>query len=63
MKKYACLDSTNSVTQIADLDIHGGERIEGIVAYIQVTDVEGTPGIFPIPSVGQIWNGETLTFN
>lgn len=63
MKKYACLDSSNSVIQIADLDIHGGDRIEGIAAYIQVTDSDGSAGIFPIPSVGQIWNGETLTFN
>jgi hypothetical protein len=63
MKKYACLDNADTVTQIAELNIIGGERVEGIVAYIQVTDVEGTPGIFPIPSVGQIWNGETLTFN
>jgi hypothetical protein len=63
MKKYACLDSTNSVTEITELNIIGGERIEGVVAYIQVTDVESTPGIYPIPSVGQVWDGLTLTFN
>jgi hypothetical protein len=51
------------VTQIAELDISKKEYIEGVVAYIQVTDVEDTPGIYPIPSVGQVWNGLTQTFN
>lgn len=63
MKKYACLDSANIVTQIAELNMMGGERIEGAMGYIQVTDVEGTPGIFPLPSIGQVWDGLTLTFN
>jgi hypothetical protein len=52
MKKYACLDSSNVVTQIAELNIMSGEYIEGILTYIQVTDVEDTPGVYPIPSVG-----------
>ena len=63
MKKYACLDIDNVVTQIAELNIMAGDRIDGILTYIQVTDVEGTPGIFPVPSVGEVWHGETLTFN
>jgi hypothetical protein len=63
MKKYACLDTNNVVTQIAELDLSKYEYISGVVAYIQVTDVEGTPGIFPIPSVGQVWDGLTETFN
>jgi hypothetical protein len=54
MKKYACLDTNNVVTQIAELDISKKEYIE---------DVEDTPGIYPIPSVGQVWNGLTQTFN
>lgn len=63
MKKYACLDIANIVTQIAELNIMSGERLEGVSAYIQVTDVEGTPGIFPIPSVGQVWDGISQSFN
>lgn len=63
MKKYACLDTANVVIQIAELNIMSGERLDGVSAYIQVTDVEDTPGIFPIPSIGQVWDGLTLTFN
>jgi len=63
MKKYACLDSSNVVTQIAELNIMSGEYIEGILTYIQVTDVEDTPGVYPIPSVGQVWDGTTERFN
>lgn len=63
MKKYACLDSANVVQQIAELDIRNGQYIQGIQSYIQVTDVEGTPGIYPIPSIGQVWDGLTETFN
>jgi hypothetical protein len=63
MKKYACLDTNNVVTQIADLDISKHEYINGVEAYIQVTDTEGTPGIYPIPSVGQVWDGLTESFN
>lgn len=63
MKKYACLNSSNVVIQIAELNILAGDSVDGAVAYIQVTDVEGTPGIYPIPSVGEIWNGETLSFS
>lgn len=60
MKQFACLDLNDVVIAVETLNPGLGDSYEGAYAYIQV----GPGGIVEtIPTVGQKWDGEAITFN
>jgi hypothetical protein len=60
MKQFACLDLNDVVIAVETLNPAKGEGYVGAYAYVQV----GEGGIVEtIPTVGQKWDGEAITFN
>jgi hypothetical protein len=60
MKQFACLDLNDVVIAVETLNPANGEGYAGAYAYVQV----GPGGIVEtIPTVGQKWDGEAITFN
>ena len=58
MKTFACIDKNNVVIGVLEMN-PTQDSFEGAIAYVQV----GFGEIQQIPTVGQIWDGETLSFN
>lgn len=60
MKQYACLDLNDIVIAIEELDPATGGAWPGAYAYVQV----GPGGVVEtVPSIGEKWDGETISFN
>lgn len=60
MKQYACLNPQMVVIAVEFLNIFDGDNFAGAEVYIQV----GPGGVVEtVPTIGQVWDGETCTFN
>ena len=60
MKQFACLDLNDIVIAIEVLNAAEGDAWPGAYAYVQV----GPGGVVvEVPTIGQKWNGETISFN
>jgi hypothetical protein len=60
MKQFACLDLNDIVIAIEFLNPANNDSYPGAYAYVQV----GPGGVVvEVPTIGQKWDGETISFN
>ena len=60
MKQFACLDLNDIVIAVETLNPANGDSYPGAYAYVQV----GIGGVVvEVPTIGEKWDGITISFN